>query len=85
MRIKRPGGGSLELAAQIVDIDVDDVGGLRRLQIPHRIEHLDPRDTLAAVQKQVLEQGKFLVGENDQSASAPRRVVQPVQLKIAGA
>ena len=74
----------LQLAAQIVHIDIHNVRGLRRLQIPHRIEQLDPRDTLAAVLKQMLEKREFLVGENDQATPAPRRVIQPVQFQIAG-
>ena len=80
-----PGRRVLELAAQVVHVDVHDVGGLRRLHVPDRIQQFHPRDALAAVEHQVLEQGEFLVGEHDRLARAAGRMVQTVQFQVAGA
>ena len=85
VRISRPGRRVLQLAAQVIHVDVHDVGGLRRLQVPDRVEQFDPRHALAAIQHQVLEQRKFLVGEHNRLPAAAGGVVQPVQLQIAGA
>ncbi len=56
-----------------------------RFHIPDRVEQLHPRDALAAVEHQVLQQGKFLVGEHNGLSGAPGRMLQPVQFQVAGA
>ena len=80
-----PGRGIFQLAAEIVHIDIHDVRGLNGLEIPNGLQQLNARDALAAIQHQVLEQRELFVGKIDCRAAAPRRMVQPIQLEIAGA
>jgi hypothetical protein len=46
-------GRVFEFATQVVDINIDDVGGLGRLHVPYGVEQLNPGDALAAIQHQV--------------------------------
>src|ERR1035437_1025264 len=77
------GGWVLELAAQVIDINIDDICGLRGLQIPYRVQQLYPRHAETAVEHQVLQQGKLLVGEYDRAPRSMCGMLQAVQFQVA--
>src|SRR5579862_9666054 len=74
----------VQLAAEVVHVDVDDVGGLCRLHLPHRVEQLHARHAVAAMQHEVLEQSELLVGQFECMSGAARRMLQPADFEVAG-
>src|ERR1035441_3474356 len=72
----------VHLAAQVIDVDVHDVGARLRAHLPDFLEQLAARHAFAAVQQQTLEQGKLLRGQADGQARARYLVLDAVQLKI---
>src|ERR1700728_4085788 len=55
-----PAAARIELAAQVADLDVDDVGLRHEFEIPHVLEQHRPGHDLAGPAHEIFEQGEFL-------------------------
>jgi hypothetical protein len=62
--------GAVYLAAQTVDVDVDDVGVRLNAHAPHLVEDHGARDDAASVPAQIFEEDKLLLGELKDLAAA---------------
>src|SRR5665213_2814940 len=60
----------VDLAAQVADVDVDQVRVAEKVAAPHAVEQLVARVDLVAVQQQVLEQRVLFRGEMDLRTAA---------------
>src|SRR5271155_846437 len=54
-----PDAGGIELAAQVADLDVDDVGLRHELEIPHILEQHRSGHDLAGAPHEIFQQGEF--------------------------
>src|SRR5207248_7006956 len=68
------------LAAQGADVDVHEVGRMLPSRPPHVLEDLRPRQDLAGMLHQILEQAELPVGERD----APARQRRPAAGRVEG-
>ena len=64
--------GAVELAAQVADVDVDDVAAGVEVDAPHRVEELLAREHLARVAHEVLEQRELAARQVDLDVVAAR-------------
>jgi hypothetical protein len=76
---------AIEFAADIVDIDVDDVGAGIGLELPDVGEQFGAGDVLAAAEHEVLEEGEFFGGEAYFAAAARDLMVDAVEFEVATA
>src|ERR1700689_2117830 len=63
-----PAAARIELAAQVADLDVNDVGLRHEFEIPHILEQHCPRHDLAGATHEIFQQGEFPRQEIDQFA-----------------
>ena len=79
------GLGAVELAANIVDVDIDDVGSGLGFELPDVDKQLTAGDALTTAEHEVLEEGKLLGSEGDLPAAALDEMIDPVEFEVAGA
>src|SRR4029079_2633232 len=73
----------LELARQVADVHVDDVGGALEVGVPDVLDQVRPRDDVAGVAREVLEQREFARRELDRLAGAVHGVRGRVDDEVA--
>src|SRR5262245_1665392 len=76
---------TVNLSADAPDVDVDDVGRGVEVQIPYMLQQHRPRNDLAVVANEVLENLKFARQQLDFPATAGRRSRDEVELEVADA
>ena len=76
---------AVDLAADASDIDVNDVCRWVKMQIPYMLQQHRPRNNLALVANQLLENLEFSRQQLDFPAAAAHRPCHEVQLEIADA
>src|SRR5512135_3310447 len=74
-----------QFAAQIVDVDIDNVCRLCGFEVPNRLKQFNPGNALAAIQQEMFEQREFLVGEHNLLAVVTRLVFHSIQFEVPGA
>ena len=77
--------GAVEFAADVVDVDVHDVGAGFGFELPYIGEQFTAGDALTTAEHEVLEEGKLLGGEGDLPVSAPYLVIDAVEFEVARA
>src|SRR5579863_724264 len=78
-----PDARRIELAAQVADLDVDDVGLRHEFEIPHVLEQHRPGHDLAGATHEVFQQGEFPRQEIDELAVAARGPLDEVHFQRA--
>src|SRR5271168_5166603 len=78
-----PDARRIELAAEVADLDVNDVGLRHEFEIPHILEQHCPRHDLAGATHEVFQQGEFPRQEIDQFAVAARGPLDEVHFQRA--
>src|ERR1700719_2681744 len=74
----------VDLASDASDIDVDDIGGRVKMEIPYVLQQHRPRDNPTLIAHQVLENLKFARQQRDLPTPAAHRSRDEIQLEIAG-
>src|SRR6185437_12047344 len=74
----------VDLAAQMTDIDIDDIGQAFEGLIPYLFDDHAARQGPARMQEKIFQQGVFLGAEFDALALAPDLARQPVDLDVGG-
>src|SRR5689334_21828902 len=82
---ERVGLLTVDLAANASDIDVDDVGGRIKMQIPYMLQQHRPRNDLACVANQILEDLEFPRQQRDEALPAADGPGHQVEFEIADA
>jgi len=72
----------VDLAAEIVDVDVDNIGHGVKVQAPDLFNDGSARDGLAGVTHEKFEQGKFLGAQLDGTTAALHGVGDAIELEI---
>ena len=81
--MKRRTPARIELAAQVADLDVNDIGLRHEFEIPHILEQHCPRHDLAGAAHEIFQQGEFPRQEIDQFAVAARGPLDEVHFQRA--
>jgi len=74
--------GTVYLATQTVDVDVDDVGVGLNAHAPHLVEDHGARDDAASVAAQIFEEDELLLGELKDLAGTRGFAAQEIEFKI---
>ena len=82
--MKRRAPGRIELAAQVADLDVDDIGLGDEFEIPHVLEQHRPGHDLAGAAHEIFEQGEFPRQQIDRLAVALYGPLDEVHFQRAG-
>ena len=82
MKRRTPAG--IELAAQVADLDVDDIGLGDEFEIPHVLEQHRPGHDLAGAAHEIFEQGEFPRQQIDRLAVALYGPLDEVHFQRAG-
>lgn len=78
-------GIALQLAAEVIDVDVHDVGCGLAFELPDIGKQLGAGDAFSAVEHEVLEQGELLGGKADLATGAMDLVADAVELNFTTA
>src|SRR5436190_24200620 len=73
----------VDLASQVADVDLDDVGLAVEGEVPHFLERLALRQCFAGPAQQELQQRELTRGEGDFDSSSPAAVPGCVQHQVA--
>jgi hypothetical protein len=76
-------GLRVDLAAQVIDVDIDDIRPRLGGHLPDLGEQLTAGDALATMHQEIFEQRKFLRGKANGPAGAGDLVLDAMQFKIA--
>ena len=76
---------AVELAANVIDVDIDDVGSGLGFELPDVGKQFTAGDALTTAEHEVLEEGKLLGGEGDLPAAALDEMIDSVEFEVAGA
>ena len=74
----------IDLLAQVVNIDIDDIGEGLKIIAPDRIDNLRAREHLARMAHQVLQEGKLFGRQLDDTTGATRLVSHQVERQVTG-
>src|SRR5208282_6386607 len=75
----------VDLAPEIADVDVDDVGLRQELVVPDVLEQHRPRDDLVGPAHEVFEQLELARQQIDAPLATPERALDEIHLERAGA
>ena len=75
-------GRRVDLSAEIVDVDVNDVGHFVGRQIPDVLKDLRARDMAAGVAHEVFKECKFLGSEHNLPTCTHNRMIHATQLEV---
>src|SRR5580704_10341569 len=75
--------GGIELAPQVADLDVDDIGLRHEFEIPHILEQHRPGHDLARAAHEIFEQREFARQEIDRLAIAAHGPFDEIHLQSA--
>ena len=79
---QRHGAGRIDLAAQVLDVDVDQVVDGDQVRMPYLLGQLQPGDDGAGMAHQQVEQGVFLGREGEAGAGAGGRARAGVERQV---
>src|SRR5829696_2897061 len=77
------GVGIVELLTELADVDVDDVGHLRKIVIPNMLGDHRPRQDPAGVAEEIFEKAKLLVRQDKLGLAAPDTAGRRVETDVA--
>src|ERR1700744_1242605 len=72
--------GGVELAPQIADLDVNDIGLRHEFEVPHILEQHGSRHDLTGAAQEIFEQGELPRQQIDQLAVAPHGPLDEIHL-----
>src|SRR5271163_625696 len=76
--------GRVQLATQIADLDVDDVGLRQEFEIPDILKQHRPSHDLTRAAHEILEQLEFPGQKIDRSSRAPYLPLDQIHIQVAG-